>query len=179
MSEQPLQRRLAALICADVVGYSRLISDDEIDTARSMTACRNRVTEVVRQNGGRLVDFVGDNMLAEFVIRLYPMYPSFYSTILATAYYGDGRYEEAIASAEISLSIDSHNLSALLVIAGANAALNRMEEAHRASREVLRMHSRFSLREYVKSQPYKDPQYSEKMVAMLQKADCQNEGKHK
>ena len=108
--------------------------------------------------------------LAEFAIRLYPMYPSFYSTILATAYYGDRRYEEAIASAEVSLSIDSHNLNALLVIAGANVALNRMEEAHWASREFLRMNSRFSLRGYVKSQPYKDPQYSEKMIVMLQKA---------
>jgi adenylate cyclase len=66
MSEQQLQRRLAALISADVVGYSRLMADDEFDTVRSLTACRKRVTEVVEQNGGRLVDFVGDNMLAEF-----------------------------------------------------------------------------------------------------------------
>ena len=66
MSEQKLQRRLAALISADVFGYSRLMADDELDTVRSLTACRKRVTEVVEQNGGRLVDFVGDNMLAEF-----------------------------------------------------------------------------------------------------------------
>jgi len=66
MSEQQLKRRLAALISADVVGYSRLMTDDEIDTVRSLTICRKRVEEVVEQNGGRLVDFVGDNMLAEF-----------------------------------------------------------------------------------------------------------------
>ncbi len=66
MSENQLLRRLAALISADVVGYSRLMADDEFATVRSLTACRKRVTEVVEQSGGRLVDFVGDNMLAEF-----------------------------------------------------------------------------------------------------------------
>ncbi len=66
MNEPQLQRRLAALISADVVGYSSLMADDEFATVRSLTACRQRVTEVVKQSGGRLVDFVGDNMLAEF-----------------------------------------------------------------------------------------------------------------
>ena len=66
MNEPQLQRRLAALISADVAGYSRLMADDEFATVRSLTACRQRVTEVVQQCGGRLVDFVGDNMLAEF-----------------------------------------------------------------------------------------------------------------
>jgi adenylate cyclase len=66
MKERALQRRLAALISADVFGYSRLMADDELATVRSLTACRKRVMEVVEQSGGRLVDFVGDNMLAEF-----------------------------------------------------------------------------------------------------------------
>lgn len=66
MNEPQLQRRLAALISADVVGYSRLMADDEFATVRSLTACRRRATDVVEQAGGRLVDFVGDNMLTEF-----------------------------------------------------------------------------------------------------------------
>ena len=66
MNEPQIQRRLAALISADVVGYSRLMADDEFVTVRSLTACRKRATDVVEQGGGRLVDFVGDNMLAEF-----------------------------------------------------------------------------------------------------------------
>ena len=66
MNEPQLQRRLAALISADIVGYSRLMADDEFATVRSLTACRQRVTEVIKQSGGRLVDFVGDNMLTEF-----------------------------------------------------------------------------------------------------------------
>lgn len=66
MNENHLQRRLAAIINADVVGYSSLMADDEFATVRSLTASRERVTEVIEQGGGRLVDFVGDNMLTEF-----------------------------------------------------------------------------------------------------------------
>ena len=66
MAEEKYRRRLAALLSADVVGYSRLMADDEIATVRALTACREKMTRVVEKNDGRLVDFVGDNMLAEF-----------------------------------------------------------------------------------------------------------------
>ena len=66
MDEGQYKRRLAALISADVVGYSRLMADDEIGTIRALTNCREIIGAVVEKNGGRLVDFVGDNMLAEF-----------------------------------------------------------------------------------------------------------------
>ena len=66
MSEKKYRRHLAALLSADVVGYSRLMADDEIATVRALTACREKVSAVVEKNDGRLVDFVGDNMLAEF-----------------------------------------------------------------------------------------------------------------
>jgi adenylate cyclase len=66
MNEGQLSRHLAALLSADVVGYSRLMADDEIATIRALTTCRDAITDLVKQNGGRLVDFVGDNLLAEF-----------------------------------------------------------------------------------------------------------------
>ena len=66
MNDGQFTRHLAALVSADLVGYSRLIADDEIGTIRALTTCRDKITEVVRKNGGRLVDFVGDNLLAEF-----------------------------------------------------------------------------------------------------------------
>jgi adenylate cyclase len=66
MNDGQFRRHLAALLSADVVGYSRLMADDEIGTIRALTTCRDKITEVVKKNGGRLVDFVGDNMLAEF-----------------------------------------------------------------------------------------------------------------
>lgn len=108
--------------------------------------------------------------LAEFAIRLAPIYPSYYSMILAAAYYGNQRYEDAIASAEVSLSIDPQNLDALLVIACANIALDRIQESHQAAREVMQLRPTFSLGKYTASQPYKDPKDLEKMTAMLRKA---------
>ena len=66
MNNGQFRRHLAALISADVVGYSRLMADDEIGTIRALTTCRDNITEMVKRNQGRLVDFVGDNMLAEF-----------------------------------------------------------------------------------------------------------------
>lgn len=66
MNNGQFNRHLAALMSADVVGYSRLMADDEIGTIRALTSCRERVNELVKNNRGRLVDFVGDNMLAEF-----------------------------------------------------------------------------------------------------------------
>lgn len=66
MENDILTRRLAAVVSADVVGYSRLIAFDEEGTIRSLETCRSRMTDMVRDHGGNVIDFVGDNMLAEF-----------------------------------------------------------------------------------------------------------------
>ncbi|MEJ2157753.1 MAG: adenylate/guanylate cyclase domain-containing protein [Desulfobacteraceae bacterium] len=66
MDNGSYKRRLAALISADVVGYSRLMADDDIATIRALTACRDTIGRLIEADGGRLVDFVGDNLLAEF-----------------------------------------------------------------------------------------------------------------
>lgn len=66
MNQETYQRRLAALISADVAGYSRLMSDDEIATIRMMNVCRKSIGGLVEAESGRVVDFVGDNLLAEF-----------------------------------------------------------------------------------------------------------------
>jgi adenylate cyclase len=59
-------RRLAAILCADVFGYSRLMAEDEAETVRAITRCREEVETLVPRGRGRLVDFTGDNFLAEF-----------------------------------------------------------------------------------------------------------------
>jgi TolB-like protein/class 3 adenylate cyclase/predicted Zn-dependent protease len=60
------ERHLAAILSADVVGYSRLMARDEEATIRAVTARREEVELRVRQHRGRLSDFTGDNFLAEF-----------------------------------------------------------------------------------------------------------------
>jgi class 3 adenylate cyclase len=49
-----------------VVGYTRLMADDELATLETLNAYRSLISGIVRQHGGRVVDMVGDNLLAEF-----------------------------------------------------------------------------------------------------------------
>jgi len=60
------ERRLAAILCADVVGYSRLMAEDEAGTVGTLTDYREEIAVLVRQHRGRVVDTAGDSALAEF-----------------------------------------------------------------------------------------------------------------
>jgi tetratricopeptide (TPR) repeat protein len=108
--------------------------------------------------------------LAKTAIRLTPAHPTLYPAILESAYYGCDRHEEAIIAAEDVIKRDRDNLDALLIISGASVGLGRIEEAHKSTREVLRVKPEFSLEEFAKSQMYKNPRTLEKVVAMLRKA---------
>jgi TolB-like protein/cytochrome c-type biogenesis protein CcmH/NrfG len=66
MAEEGFKRKLAAILSADVEGYSRLMDDDEEATVRTLTAYRSAMTTLVQQYRGRIVDTPGDNILAEF-----------------------------------------------------------------------------------------------------------------
>jgi TolB-like protein/class 3 adenylate cyclase len=59
-------RKLAAIVAADVVGYSRLMGEDEAGTARAVRERREAATPIVRGLGGRLVKTMGDGVLLEF-----------------------------------------------------------------------------------------------------------------
>src|SRR5262245_12974839 len=59
-------RRLAAIVAADVVGYSRLMGLDEVGTARTLREHRKVTDALVTKHGGRLVKTTGDGVLLEF-----------------------------------------------------------------------------------------------------------------
>ena len=59
-------RRLAAILAADVAGYSRLMGEDEEGTAKMVSERREAATPIVRSFGGRLVKTTGDGVLLEF-----------------------------------------------------------------------------------------------------------------
>ncbi|MFN0192276.1 MAG: adenylate/guanylate cyclase domain-containing protein [Aestuariivirga sp.] len=62
-----MTRRLAAILVADVVGYSRLMEADEAETLAALKERRNTILEpVVREHGGRIVKVMGDGVLIEF-----------------------------------------------------------------------------------------------------------------
>jgi adenylate cyclase len=66
MSPGPTERKLAAILSADVVGYSRLMAEDEAGTIQTLTDYRSLITNLVTDHHGRVVDSPGDNLLAEF-----------------------------------------------------------------------------------------------------------------
>jgi adenylate cyclase len=59
-------RKLAAILIADVKGYSRLMGEDEAATVQTLAAHKAIIDTFVRQYHGRVVDSPGDNLLAEF-----------------------------------------------------------------------------------------------------------------
>ncbi len=67
MAEQRVQRRLAAILAADVAGYSRLMGRDEEGTLAALTAhLADLITPCIAEHQGRVVKTMGDGLLAEF-----------------------------------------------------------------------------------------------------------------
>ena len=67
MAEERSQRRLAAILAADVVGYSRLVDQDEAGTLASLSQRRRSILEpLVAEHHGRIVKLMGDGVLVEF-----------------------------------------------------------------------------------------------------------------
>ena len=66
MAEDRVKRRLAAILSADVEGYSRLMDADEEATVRTLGAHRSAATGLIEHHHGRVVSVPGDAVLAEF-----------------------------------------------------------------------------------------------------------------
>jgi len=66
MPPEDLERKLTAILSADVAGYSRLMGEDDDATVRTLTAYREMMSSLIKEHRGRVVDSPGDNLLAEF-----------------------------------------------------------------------------------------------------------------
>jgi TolB-like protein/class 3 adenylate cyclase/thioredoxin-like negative regulator of GroEL len=66
MATQEVKRKLTAILSADVKGYSRLMSEDEVGTIRTLNIYKEVMANLIQQHRGRVVDAPGDNVLAEF-----------------------------------------------------------------------------------------------------------------
>jgi len=71
MSEAPEglhvdERRLAAILAADVVGYSRLMGRDETATVRDLEAHKAAILPIIARHGGSIVNIAGDGIVAQF-----------------------------------------------------------------------------------------------------------------
>jgi len=66
MTTPNVKRKLTAIFSADVKGYSRLMSEDEVDTVEAIKRHREMMSSLIGQHRGRVIDSSGDNLLAEF-----------------------------------------------------------------------------------------------------------------
>ena len=68
MAEERIDRRLAAILAADIAGYGRLMGSDEEGTLRQLKAHRKQLVDPkITEHRGRIVKTTGDGMLVEFV----------------------------------------------------------------------------------------------------------------
>ncbi len=61
-----MERRLSTVLALDVVGYSKLMADDEVSTLENLKKRRNFIDSAIREHGGRIFNTAGDSVLAEF-----------------------------------------------------------------------------------------------------------------
>ena len=66
MAKEKVKRKLAAILSADVKGYSRLMSVDEEGTLQTLYSCKEVMIYLIRQYSGRVVGTAGDSLLVEF-----------------------------------------------------------------------------------------------------------------
>jgi TolB-like protein/Flp pilus assembly protein TadD len=66
MPEPGVQRKLAAILAADVAGYSRLMGNDEVGTAKALRGHVDALRPIIGSHGGRIIDTAGDGVLLEF-----------------------------------------------------------------------------------------------------------------
>lgn len=62
----PLKRKIAAILAADVAGYSRLVAEDEERTLHDLAAARAVFDALVAKGGGRIFNTAGDSVMCEF-----------------------------------------------------------------------------------------------------------------
>jgi adenylate cyclase len=66
MEAPPLQRKLVAILAADVAGFSRLMEADEEQALATLSAYRRIIDEVIARHRGRIAGTAGDSVIAEF-----------------------------------------------------------------------------------------------------------------
>jgi TolB-like protein/predicted Zn-dependent protease len=110
---------------------------------------------------------------AQYALRLTPVYPQMYPAILASAYYGCDRHEEAVAAAKEAIELDEDGLAPYLILAAANGVLGNTKEARSGAEKVLKLKPDFSLAEFAASQPYKDQQQLDRLLTPLKNAGLQ------
>ena len=66
MTENSVKRKLTAILCADVKGYSRLMGEDEVGTFHTLSAYLEIINTIIKAHRGRVFSSPGDAIIAQF-----------------------------------------------------------------------------------------------------------------
>jgi len=103
-------------------------------------------------------------------LRLNPKPPNTYYRHFGGALRDSGQYEEAIALQRKAIKQEPNDPLSYIVMASCYGLSGRMEEARVAATEVLRINPKFSLEQFAKATPHKDPHLRERFIDSLRKA---------
>lgn len=103
-------------------------------------------------------------------MRLMPYYPPCYARALGLAYHLTGENEKAVEVLKSSVEWTPDNLFPHVRLAAVYAEMDRMEEAHAAAAEVLRINPKFTVSNWAMVQLFKDPAVKEHRAELMRKA---------
>ena len=144
-----MDRKLAAILAADVVGYAKLMEKDERGTFERLKAGRKELFEPeIARHHGRIFKLMGDGLLAEFgsVVDAVECAVSLQRGLsernaLARAYYSAGRPADAIAQLQKAKYTDN------LLLAASNVRLGKLDDAQAAMAQFVKEYPRYTLKD--------------------------------
>lgn len=101
---ESLPRRLAAILAADVAGYSRLSAEDEEGTIAALHARRRIVDDLIARHGGRIANTAGDSVIAEFASPIHAIHAAM-ETQIAVAELNRGIPENRVVAFRIGINL--------------------------------------------------------------------------
>jgi adenylate cyclase len=106
----------------------------------------------------------------EEAIRITPVYPPWYMTVLAAAYRDSGDFEKSIAAAERGIRMSPGDRDLKVVLCSAYSMAGKSQRARDLAREVVAAEPAFSIRGYVEAQVYEDATTLHRLSESLRQA---------
>jgi len=156
------------------LGYSLMMArkyDEAIAQAERGLEFEPNSADVIYAYANILLYTGGDSVpFFERAIRLNPKPPNTYLRHYAAALRDAGRYEEAVTQVKKAIKREPRDIMSYIVLASTCSMAGREKEALKVAAEVLKINPKFSLEQFAKIHPYKDPATKERYIDSLRKA---------
>lgn len=184
--ERAVERAEKAISLDDVTGYAHMVMayvylyrrqyDEALAEATRTVTDRPScpASYALKANVLNYVGLSNDAIeFAQYATQLSPLYPPMFPAILASAFYGAGRFEEAVAAAHAALELSDDKVEPYIMLAAANMASSNFDDARLAAKRVRELEPDFDLTEFADSQPYKVKEHLDHLLDHLRSAGLQ------